>query len=137
MNLEEPLHFTRIMENWLLLPPSALAPALGTATRQLKHLWKAPAWTRLDQRGLLRHRTGFSDLIAGDSTILEREPLEQAARMGVNGFQAWGFGSAWTLRDHIALRKCGGREMLCGNCNYAWWSLVEPVLSVTTCWLQS
>ena len=48
---------------------------------------------------------GFLDLIAGDSTILEREPLEQAARMGeLMAFKHEGFWQCMdTKRDRDSL----------------------------------
>ena len=50
---------------------------------------------------------GFFDLIAGDSTILEREPLEQAARMGeLMAFKHEGFWQCMdTKRDRDSLEK--------------------------------
>ena len=99
---------------------------------------KAPAWTRLDQRGYFVIEPGFFDLIAGDSTILEREPLEQAARMGELMAFKQGFWQCMdTKRDRDTLRKCGGGKCFVETVtNHVCWSLVEPVLSVTTCWLQ-
>ena len=50
---------------------------------------------------------GFFDLIAGDSTILEREPLEQAARMGeLMAFKHEGFWQCMdTKRDRDSLEN--------------------------------
>ena len=53
----------------------------------------------------------FFDLIAGDSVILEREPLEQVAKMGE--LRAWRHDGYWqcmdTRRDHEALEKSWSR----------------------------
>ena len=50
---------------------------------------------------------GFFDLIAGDATILEREPLEQAAKMGeLMAFRHEGFWQCMdTKRDLDALEN--------------------------------
>ena len=72
MNLEELVAFHK--NHGKLVTVTAVRPGARFGELQLDNLQvtsfrKAPAWTRLDQRGLLRHRTGIFDLIAGDSTI--------------------------------------------------------------------
>ena len=72
----------------------------------------------------------FFDLIAGDSTLLEREPLEKACAMGeFMAYQHDGFNCMDTKRDH-ELQSCCGQKVHLGllkiglkiihACTYRW-----------------